>query len=219
MKIPSGFDHDLRSAYRGELSLDQLIKNQETFLRKIARYSLRYRTAFMISDLDDMFQEACYWMINSMWEWDDTRGPSLSAYVMYNIGARLSGIVKCEKNIKRHPNPNASWKKDIWGSSNDECDYVLESTLPSTSDTEIAVAVKLAFEFANDHLSDLAKELTIALIECDGNFVDAVRLMAPRIHIKRRFGTEHTHLKYVLRTKVLPEISMYFNVNEILSEV
>jgi hypothetical protein len=172
----------------------------------------------MISDEDDMFQEACYWLLDSIWEWDSSRNTPLSVFVVYNIGARLAGIVKNEKNIKRHPEPNGSWRVDLWGPVNkdDSEGNTIESCIPSTADIELAVAIRQAIIFADDHMSTLAQELTCALIETDGNFADAVRMMAPRKHIKKRFGTEESHLKYALRFKVLPEISHFFRIEDII---
>lgn len=223
MKIPKTFERDLFDTYHGHMDLNQLIRKQEPFLRGLARFALRYRTSFMISDEDDLFQEACWWLLDSIWEFDENKSSSnniqhaLSRYVIYHIGVRLAGIVKFEKNIKRHPDPNHSWRVDVWGSAGkDEEGNTIESCLPSNVDIEVQTAIRQAFTLAHDNISDIAKELMIALIDCDGNFAEAVRMISSRKHIVKKYGNDEAHLKYRMRFKVLPEISQFFQIGDII---
>lgn len=217
MKIPKHFERDLSAAYHGDISLDNLIYKQETFLRALAKFALRYRTAWMISEEDDLFQEACIWLVDSMWEWDSSKGPSLSTFVVYNIGARIAGVVRYEKNIKRHPDVNSGWRCDLWGPAfkDDEGD-TLESTIDSGVTLELDYILRCAIDVSYNRLSALAQEFTLALIECDGRFNDAVDRMRRIHHVQKRFGEETNRLPYVLRMKIVPEIEHFFEIGDII---
>lgn len=219
MHIPRTFKTCLWRAYTGEIDLDDLIKDQEHFLRALARYSLRYKTTWYMSDEDDLFQEACIWMIRSMWEWDESRGRSLEEYVIYNIGARLATQIKVERAKRRHPDANTSRKLNIWESSYDDNTLSMESMIAGNGpNPELIVILREAIEIANENLTDLAKDLLIALAENNGNLTWATRDLMERDHIRRRFGPDENHLKYVLRQKVMPEIFHFLNPMAIMPQ-
>ena len=126
MYISKRFRADLISAYEGTIEIETLIKQHEGFLRGLVKYSLRYKTDWFVNDEDDFYQEACYWLIQSMWDWDATKTPDIARYVVYNIGCRLGNIVKTERSSSRHPDPNKSRKIDIWGSPYKDSDSTLQ---------------------------------------------------------------------------------------------
>lgn len=215
VNIPKSFATDLDKTYHGQLSIDRLIVKHEQFLRGLAKHALRYRTQFMISDEDDLFQEACFWLLNSIWEYDEERSASLVRYVIYNIGVRLATLVKYEKNIKRHPEPNTSRSVDLWGTK-DDSQTTVESTIPGSTSVELEVAIRECIEHAEIKLSRVACQLTRALIECNGNLTGACQLLLQQDDIVKQYGTDLSHLKYRMRYKVLPEIMESFSL-EILA--
>lgn len=215
MRIPSSFKTDVADAYAGKLSLDELIRRQESFLRGLARFALRHRTQWYLSDEDDMFQEACMWLVQCMWDWDEVRGTPLERYLAYNIGVRLGTQAKKECKKRRHP--KNGFKVDIWDTrgKNGDC-FTWEESIPSADNTETAVAIRRAIARAEQELTQLAQLLLSALIENSGNFSGAVRDLLLNDDIRRRYGSDRDHLKYVLRRKVLPEIFSFLGPTHII---
>lgn len=206
-------------AYTGETSLDRLIHDQEHFLRALARYAIRFKTCWFMSDEDDVFQEACIWLVDSMWNWEDDRNVDLADYVVYNIGVRLKMYVEAERAKKRHPNANRSRREGIWDEQNSEdgSNSLRESSIDSgIPDIETTIAIRQALKIANENLTDLAKELLIALANNNGNLAGATRDLLERDHIVKRFGSDEKHLKYLLRKKVLPEIFAFLQPIDIM---
>ena len=217
MNIPKTFKNDLSQVYDGIITIDQFIRTHEYSLRGLARYALRYRTQFMCSDEDDLFQEACIILVNAIWQYDDESHIALAEYVIYNIGARLKNLVRNEKSAKRHPDPNTSRKQDIWSNDNDEWNgSTLESRLPSHHDLELELSIRESFHQAEKHLSETAQELMFALAETNGNFAESVRTLASSPTVRKKYGSEIGSLKYALQFKVLPEISEFLNLNDII---
>jgi hypothetical protein len=207
MKIPQSFANDLWRAYAGQIEIDELIKTHRRFLYGLARFSIRYKTPWYISDEDDMFQEACYWLLHSMWKWDPSQGKTLEHYVVYNIGARLDTQADKERAQKRHPKAGQRGRVEIWDSRSKNGDgHSWESTISYGSSPEVITAIRRALEKASQELTELAQILLVALVENEGNFAGATRDLLCQPEIRRRFGPDEDHLKYVLRRRVLPEI-------------
>lgn len=214
MKIPKTFESDIQATYNGDLSIDELITRYQDFLRSLGKYALRYQTTWYISDEDDMFQEACIWLMRALWDWDESRGVSLSRYVVYNIGVRLGTQVEHERAKKRHP---SAVKLDLWGSRGKDADnFTWEETLHNSTDIETIVAIRRALVAASNELTDLAKMLLVALIDNGGNFAGASRDLYEKNEIRSRFGPDQEHLKYVLRRKVMPEIFNFLEPTHII---
>lgn len=103
MIISRTFEKSLIAAYEGEITLDVFLKESRPYLARLARYALRYSTDWMVSEEEDLVQEASIACVRALWEWDETRGVSLGRYVLYQIGTHLQSIVIKEKRKKRHP--------------------------------------------------------------------------------------------------------------------
>lgn len=103
MKIPESFREDLRRAYEGHITLDQLIIRSHWFFQRLSEYFLRHRSPWQVSEVEDLVQEASDTCINALWNWDETRGPTLDAYVVYQIGSRLKNMMRDERRRRRHP--------------------------------------------------------------------------------------------------------------------
>lgn len=216
MIISNTFRKAIERAYEGEIDLDELITTQREVLMRMVNYALRYKTQWMVSDAEDLFQEACAELIKRMWKWDETRGRDLADYCTYNIGSQLATIVKSEKAKKRHPNANRSRKIDIWEPLTDDSATPFESCLPGVENIEVTCAIRQAIETANVELTDLAKDLLMALANNSGNFAESIRDLSSQDHIRRRFGPDETHTCYVMRKKVLPEIIDYLHPSRIM---
>lgn len=155
-----------------------------------------------------------------MWEWDEERGVELATYVVYNIGARLSTQIKTERAKRRHPDANKTRRVNIWEDAYDEDGgSPMESTIANNDESiDRTIAVREALKIANENLTDLAKDLLIALANNNGNLTWATRDLLERDHIRRRFGSDENHLKYVLRRKVMPEIFHFLQPMDIIPE-
>lgn len=224
LRVPAKFKKDLTATYEGDITIDELLKSHEEFLRGISRHALRYKTQWYLSDEDDMYQETCYWLVRALWDYDEERGRTLCDYVLYNIGARLNTQIRIERAVRRHPDQNTSRKIDIWETTNNsninlqnDKSFVLEQTLPHHGcSPETRLAIKRAFESASTSLSVLAQELLVVLIEENGNMAASARRLVRRKHIRKRFGSDPKYLKYVLNKRVLPEISQHFEITAII---
>jgi hypothetical protein len=222
VKVPAKFETDLTRAYEGNISIKEFIEIHEDLLRGLARHALRYKTQWYLSDEDDMYQEACYWLIRAMWDYDERRGRTLCDYVLYNIGARLNTQIRVERAVRRHPDPNTSRKVDIWekcahSNADHGINVTVESTLPSPCcDPETRLAIKRAFDTADEKLTTLARELLVVLIEENGNLAASARRLVRRKHIRKRFGSDPKHLEYMLNKRVLQEIFQHFQITAII---
>jgi hypothetical protein len=206
-------------AYTGETSLDKLIGDQEHFLRGLARYALRFQTAWYTSDEDDLFQEACIWLNTSMWDWDRDKGRELAEYVVWNIGARLGNKIKSERADRRHPDANHSRKVDIWSPCWDDNTLCMEAMIAGRGpNPEMVVAVREALDRADKELTDLARSLMLALVMNDGNLAGAARDLLESEEIIKRFGPDERHLRYELRRRVMPEIFNFLSPMHIMPE-
>lgn len=103
MNIPRAFEKSLASAYVGEITLDKFLQENRPYLTRLARYALRYATEWMVSEEEDLVQEASIACVRALWDWDDSRGIGLAKYVLYQIGIHLQSVVIKEKRKRRHP--------------------------------------------------------------------------------------------------------------------
>jgi len=215
LKVPKSFDQDLHKVHEGDITVADFLETHHLVLRRLAKHALRYRTEWYISDEDDMYQEACYWLVRALWDWDEDRGTELGEYVLYNIGARLNTTIRVERAGRRHPDRNTSRKVPIWDIHDEG--LTVEETLPNPSaDPELRLAIKQAFDKANAELTGLARELVVVLIEENGNLAAAARRLVRRKHIRRRFGSDPNYLKYKLNKLVGKEISDFFEPTAII---
>lgn len=216
MQISNTFRKAVKKAYEGEINLDELITTQRPVLMRLVKHALRYKTSWLMSDADDLFQEACTELIKRMWKWEEGRA-GLAEYCLYNIGVHLATVVKIEKAKKRHPDPNTSRKIDIWEAVYDQNhSMVYENILPSNDTIEINCAIREAISSANEEMTDLAKDLLMALANNSGNFAESIRDLSSQDHIRQRFGPDKTHMAYVMRKKVMPEIVDYLHPSRIM---
>lgn len=217
MRTSKAFEDDLNKAYHGSITIDRLIKNHSEYIKGMARYALRYKTKWMESlEEDDLYQEACYWLVDSMWRWDDTKGITLAHYVVYNIGTRIQMFVLAERAKKRHPDKMAS-RVDVWGSrkreygqatqggSNRSNESEIANTSPSPADEYLAAEIVAT---ARCKLSADAAKLVEAVLCSGGSYSAAVEILVDDVEIVRRHGTNRDHVAYVLK-KTVPEIQKF----------
>jgi len=211
MNVPAGFARDLELVYVGEKTIDALIKDHEKYIRGLARHALRYKTQWMASiDEDDLFQEACYWLVDSLWRWDEDRGTTLERYVVYNIGTRIQMFILAEKAKKRHPDKTTT-RIDVWVSAKETREN-LESrmsdlaTFSAFESNKHIVHIHEIVRAARKTLSVEASKLIAAILQSnEGSFSDAVdRLLADEEFVKLH-GKNKDHVSYILK-KAVPEV-------------
>ena len=155
-------------------------------------YATRGYEGKYISDEDDLYQEACYWLINCMWEWDDDRGISLERYVVYNLGVRLRNIVKSEAVKKR----GGDCIKIPIGKKDEENNIVEEECLEVlTLSPEKAFRLKEFQEYIKTKSFLVNKLLECLLLE-NGNFSGACRMLRPYVRDTDSM-TEDSFRRYV----------------------
>lgn len=218
MHTPKSFRDDLELVYNGNLDIAKLFTTHKNYIQSLGAYALRYKSYWTISDQDDLYQEACYWITRLLWEYDESRDVDLTRYVIYNVGVRLCSVVRFEKNIKRHPPKGCTTRIDVWQNTYDDGNNKFEEVYLKDNcvDIETSVAVREALANADAKLSQAAWELTVALIREGGNLTAATRTLLRSKEIRRRFGTDVTNVRYALQTKVLPEIFKFFNPADIM---
>jgi len=187
MNIPNDFKAALASAYQSKSSLDKLFVEQKPFIMRLVRHALRYKPWQAISDENDIFQEACIWILHYMWEWDDERGVTLEHYIVYNVGVRLRNQIEKELRHKRNPTfpPNTIIFDDIDsgnpGSLIETKECKLDSGIP---DPEQLLAIRRSYDHINDKLPLLARELLDCLLLEGGNFSAASRRLRRRGRVR-----------------------------------
>ena len=216
MQIPKSFEDALFRAYNDRSELLKLFTEQRSFIEKLARWSLRGNHWGIISDQDDLYQEACIWIIDSLWRWDDKVGTPLGRYVVYNVGARLRNVVAKETTSKRRPKkPSISLNKKVYEDSSDS--MTIQDCIPSNEpSSEERVAFEEALRCVDKELPFLAKMLLNYLIEEEGNFSAAAARLKTKI--KGIGNVSDSAFRMTLRRNVIPEIHSVLVEKNLLPE-
>jgi len=222
MKIPRRFSEALNRAYHSKAELDKLFIEQYPFLMRLVSYALRYKHWAVLSDRDDLYQEACIWLVNSMWEWDETRGVKLDEYVVYNIGARLRNIIVAETRPKRRPLQKPSrieidYHTRRTPSRSYEICYASQLEGNVATPEELLIAKSVCME-VNKKLPMLAKDLLENLILTDGNFSKACRQVLDSGRVRTGKFITKDAFRQALRRGMLPKIKTVFSEMKIIPE-
>lgn len=211
MFIPPSFARDLDLVYSGSKTIDNLIGDHNKYIRGLARHALRYKTQWMASlDEDDIYQEACYWLVDSIWRWDESKNVTLSRYVVYNIGARIQMYVLSKKVKARHPEAGAK-QICIDDKSNGDRSYMVSHTRMSPSELEQSCDCHKMVDLAKKQLSVEASKLIAAILAgTSGRFSEAVDQLLNDVEIVHLHGKNRDHICYILR-KTLPEVRAFLS--------
>ena len=227
--IPKAFAHDLHAARLSDTNwnFDVLIRDHAAFIRRIVRYAMRCNNWGMISDEDDLFQEACIRIVRYVRQWNPTKYPdvTLERYVMYNVGADLSKIPRRETNKKhRAEQPMFNLQRIEHGGGNDSNShkYTLESRISTfgayssqyivNRDEERAMAIHRAVLRLRERPM-IYRLLLEALVE-EGTTLDATRRLVSEKKIRSALPVRGLAEK--LHAETLPELQQY--LREALAE-
>lgn len=218
MHIPKSFNDALERAYRNKSQLDKLFTEQKSFIMRLVRYSLRYKPWQVISDENDLYQEACIWILHFMWKWDDERGVSLSRYVTHNVGVRLKNQIDMEMAKKRNPKtPNYEIVNESYENNGGQSNVIKENEINSNVPTpEEIIALRQAYERIDRELPLLARELLECLMLENGNLFKATRILQERGRI-RGLNKSDDALRQWLRRNFIPKLRTIFEEEQIIS--
>ena len=206
MKIPSDFAQALQDVYHGSIDFDQFFKTQREVILRITRHAMRYHPR-ILSDEDDLYQEACYWLMQIMWDYDEDKGTTLERYVSYNLGVRLKMHIEKERAEKRTPSTiplsidNVDTDTETWDAS-----AIPEERL--ACDAPDAEAVCIAREFYNTASRDLplmGLEFLESLLVESGNRAAAARRVRRNLRIRGGRVTSNDAFRLSLIRNFLPE--------------
>lgn len=210
MNISASFEEALERAYHSKAELDRLFTEQRPFLMRLVHHALRFNHWAVFSDEDDLYQEACIWLVDSMWRWDEERGKTLAEYVVYNIGVRLRNYVAKEQAQKRRPMfpPKSLIRKhidkEIYEQHNiGECN---ENDIQGDSiNPEEALIIKRSIERINQG-SNLERLLLEILIENGGNLSGAARTIIVKKKVRLPADMSVDAFRQRLQKKFLPRL-------------
>ena len=228
MNISNDFKAALASAYQSKSSLDKLFVEQKPFIMRLVRHALRYKPWQAISDENDVFQEACIWILHYMWEWDEERGVELERYVVYNIGVRLRNQIEKELRQKRNPpvppntiifntelNEDATWhgatKAPIAGPIRET---LLTGNVP---DPEQLLTIRRSYDHVNNKLPLLARELLDCLLLEGGNFSAASRRLRQRGIVRLTREMSNDAFRQWLRSNIFHQLKTALTETDIIT--
>jgi DNA-directed RNA polymerase specialized sigma24 family protein len=209
MKIPSEFRKALERSYQNAGELNKLFVNHKPFIMRLVKHALRYNHWAVISDEDDLFQEACIWLVNSLWEWDEDKGSPLVEYVVYNIGVRLRNQIAKEQRQKRHPEVPPRSIHDQYRNPNslgDSTRNISETIDGDVPDPESLLVIQRAYSRIERELPLLARELLESLILESGNLSAASRRVLDRGRVRRVEGMSADAFRQALRRNILSQL-------------
>ena len=207
MQIPNEFKNALERAYHNAGELNKLFVDHKSFIMRLVHHSLRCRHWAVISDEDDLFQEACIWLVDSLWGWDEDKGASLSEYVTYNIGVRLRNHIAKEQRQKRHPKaPPLPIQNRTYGERINQ-NVIYEERLNSKAPTpEELYILHHAYERIEKELPLLARELLESLMLEDGNFSAASHRVLYGGRVRRVEGMSDDAFRQALNRNILTQL-------------
>jgi hypothetical protein len=218
VQVPNSFIEALDGAYKSKSKLDKLFVEQKPFIMRMVKHALRYNPWQLISDENDLYQEACIWLLHFMWEWDEEKGKTLSEYVTYNIGIRLKNQVDKEMAGKRSSKapPLSIVNSDI--QENEFCDNTIRETFleSNTTDAETLLSISQVYNKVNNELPFLAGELLECLLLENGNVVRAGRMLREQGRIRGVTKSEDTFRQW-LKRKYFPMLRSVLKEAHIIS--
>jgi DNA-directed RNA polymerase specialized sigma24 family protein len=213
MKIPNDFREALERAYRNAGELNNLFINHKTFIMRIVMHQFKYRHWSLISDEDDLYQEACIWLVNSLWEWDEERNTPLAEYVAYNIGVRLRNHMSKEQRQKRHPTErplslyrNTSNQDAGPGEKNSSTQTMEDKIAGDTPDPEALLIIRRVYKRVEEELPLMARELLESLMLESGNLSAASRRVFYNRRVRRVEGMTEDAFRQALRRNFLNQL-------------
>lgn len=187
---------------------------------RLVRHALRYKPQGLISTEDDLYQEACVWILHFMWEWDEERGTSLSAYVVYNVGVRLRNQI--EKELARKRVPLKPCIQIEQGSSFVDKEESLSGVIfeddikgEHPSPEELLINKRTLARFSKE-LPFLARELLYCLMLENGNFTRASREFRSRGRLRMTREMSDNALRLWLRRKYFDKLQTVLIDEEII---
>lgn len=211
LKIDDGFRKALDRAYHSRAHLNKLFTEQRSTIERLVRWSLRGNHWGVISDEDDLYQEACIWIVDCLWRWDETRGTPLAEYVVYNVGARLRNALQKELASKRRPKkPNVSLNKKKY--NDEDNDMTVQDTVASNDPSaEERLAYEEVMKCIDTQMTFVEKRLLDFLIEEDGNFKEAA-IKLQRV-VRGANTMSEGAFRMHLRRNVVPKIHSFLVKN------
>lgn len=208
------FDNDLWKTYTGQMTINALIQKHEIYIRNISKYALRYNDNYL-NDEDDVFQEACIWLVDSMWSWDCEKNTTLSEYVIYNIGARLKNKIQYERSEKRFC--KTKYKISLNERINNDC-YNICDLIQSNHNynPEIDTSIRMAIDKASKELDALSQEILVELINNNGELTSTSREIIKKDHINKKFKLKENSLRRTIKKKIMPKIKKYLSPDHII---
>lgn len=216
MQIPNEFRKDLELSYRNAGNLNILFRRHKPFLMRLVHHALRYHHWAVISDEDDLYQEACIWLVDSLWEWDEEKSTPLAEYVVYNVGVRLRNQIAKEQRQKRRPEaPPISLQ---YATSKDgTSSWIDERVDGRTPDPETLLVLRRAYNRIERELGLLARELLESLVVEGGNFSAASERILRGGRVRRVKGMSADAFRQALRRNILHQLQTIFVEENIIS--
>lgn len=207
MKIPSDFAQALRDVYRGRISFDNFFRTQQPVILRITRHAMRYHPR-ILSEEDDLYQEACYWLMQILWDYDETRGTTLERYVVYNLGVRLKMHIEKEMAEKRTTKvpplsiDNIDTDTETW----DATAIPEERLRCDAPDAEEICNVREFYNAAERDLPLMGLEFLESLLTESGNRAAAARRVRTNLRVRGRRMMGDDAFRLSLVRNFLPEI-------------
>lgn len=220
MQIPNDFREALDRAYTNAGELNKIFVEHEAFIKRLVRHALRYNHWAVISDADDLFQEACIWLVNSLWEWDEAKNVPLAEYIVYNIGVRLRNQIAKEQRQKRHPaDPPISMQGERRNRTDDKnVPGNMEDKLQGdTPDPESLLIIRRAYQRIERELPLMARELLESLMLEGGNLSAASRRVLYGGRVRRVEGMSEDAFRQALRRNILDQLRTVLTEEHIIS--
>jgi len=218
MRIPKEFSEALSRAYVDSDELTLLFKNHRNFISSLVRYALRFNHWGVISDEDDLFQEACLIIIDALWTWDEERS-ELDEYVVYQIGAYLKNKVMGELAKRRRPNnapvPIVESEFGI-ERTHDTINSIREDRLtdPNSRDADLNLAIKRAIRHIESEPM-LVRVVFHAMLEENGNVSAACRRVKLSGKVRGAQESPDAWRQHIIKN-ILPRIRTAFESEDII---
>lgn len=204
MHISTSFIEDIEKTYVGLLTTDQLIQRQKLFLLHMSHHAYNFLHYKRIPvkryvTVDDYYQEACIILVESLWNWNEDSGISLSRYAVYNIGAKLQNLNKkflCKKRNAITTNIYAD----------DEEYSILPYTLPTQEDF---VLIQEINQLAQNEISEKAIALLNELMNSNGK-------LNPIISQIQEKNQTFFQVRYEAQSKLIPQILNFLHKHHII---
>jgi hypothetical protein len=178
---------------------------------------MRYRPR-ILSDEEDLYQEACYWLMQILWDYDEDRGTTLERYVVYNLGVRLKMHIEKEMAEKRTTKipplsiDNIDTDTETWDAS-----AIPEERLQCDGpDAEEICGIREFYDAAERDLPLMGLEFLESLLAESGNRAAAARRVRANLRLRGRRMMGDDAFRHLLIRNFLPEIRSILNRTHII---